>query len=61
MSDIKRVRGFKQEFIKNKPEIKEQVEELFQLMLDEIEEGNSVENECNMFIIACEQILEYNN
>jgi hypothetical protein len=43
--------------MKDHPEHSGDVRELFQLMKDEIEEGESVENEIDHFIGACEDLL----
>lgn len=50
-------RNFKKEFIINHPQHEEQVNDSFQLMLDEIEEGESEMNEVNHFISSCDDLL----
>lgn len=57
MSELKRAAQFRIEFIKEHPELEQQVEELFQLMMDEIDEGNSASNEVDLFISACDDLL----
>ena len=56
--NIKRATDFGREFIKNHPELKEEAIDLFDLMKDEIEEGSSIENEINLFIGSCEDLLK---
>jgi hypothetical protein len=55
---MKKVLEFKNEFINKHPSLKEDVEDLYQLMLDEIDSGESVVNEINLFISSCEDLIE---
>ena len=48
---------FKCDFIQKYPQHRKEVIELFGLMLDEIDSGESVENEVSLFMSACEDIL----
>lgn len=48
---------FKKEFIASHPLLKEEVNDYFQLMCDEIEEGGSTSNEVQIFISACNDLL----
>lgn len=50
-------RKFGQEFIAKHPQFKDEVNDLYQLMLDEIEEGGSVSHEVGLFIGSCEDLL----
>jgi hypothetical protein len=54
---IEKARDFGMRFLTNHPEHKEEVSGLYQLMKDEIEEGESVTNEVELFIGACEDLL----
>ena len=55
---MKRAKSFKDNFIKNHPEHKERVEDYYQLMIDEIEEGESKKNEIDLFISSCNDLLD---
>ena len=55
---LRRAVDFKNEFVKNNPQHKAEVEDFFQLMQDEIEEGGSTEHEIDLFIGSCEQLLD---
>ena len=57
MNDISRAITFRTEFLAKNPSLKEEVNDLFQLMRDEIEEGGSVDHEINLFIGSCEDLL----
>jgi len=57
MEQIARAKEFAKEFTDKHPEHNEEVLEYFDLMKDEIESGESVENEINLFIGACEDLL----
>lgn len=48
---------FGNEFMQKHPEHKKEVREYFQLMKDEVEEGSSVEHEIDLFIGACNDLL----
>lgn len=55
---IENAKKFRQEFIAEHPQLKDDVNDLFQLMLDEIEEGASVDNEVILFIGSCGDLLD---
>ena len=55
--NIKQATEFAKDFIKNNPEFEDEVEGLHQLMLDEIEAGESAPNEISLFIGGCEDLL----
>jgi len=57
MSQLARAKEFAKEFTNKHPEHTDEVNDLFDLMKDEIESGESVENEINLFIGACEDLL----
>jgi len=58
MATFTRAVEFGNEFMKNHPQHKEEVRDLFQLMKDECEdECASVEHEIDLFIGACEDLL----
>lgn len=57
MGQLKRAVDYGNEFMKKHPQFKAEVKEYFQLMKDEIEDGASVENEINLFIGACDDLL----
>ena len=50
--------SFKKDFIVKHPKMKDDVEDFFQLMLDEIECGESPDNEYELFVNACEDLLD---
>jgi len=54
---LEQVKQFKDQFIKEHPETKENVEDLFQLMLDEIEEGGSIFGEIQSFYSSCDELI----
>ena len=58
MNDISRAITFRTEFLAKYPSLKDEVNDLFQLMRDEIEEGGSVDHEINLFIGSCEDLLK---
>jgi hypothetical protein len=45
-------------FMQQHPELSEDVQDLYILFLDNIEEGESPQNELNLFINSCNQLLE---
>jgi phage regulator Rha-like protein len=55
---MKKALEFKEQFISKHSSLKEEVEDLYQLMLDEIDSGESVLNEINLFISSCEDLIE---
>ncbi len=58
MSNFQQAINYKKEFLSNNPQHKEEVEDLFQLMLDECEdECTSVQNEMELFIGSCDDLL----
>lgn len=57
MVQLSRAIEFGNEFKKNHPQHSQNVNDFFQLMKDEIEEGGSVEHEIDLFIGACEDLL----
>lgn len=57
MSTINNATIYRLQFIKAHPQLKPEVDSYFELMLDEIEEGNSIANEVQHFISACEDLL----
>ena len=59
--NIQRAKDFANDFLKKHPEHKEEVLDYFDLMKDEIEAGESQENEINLFIGACEDLLNEEN
>lgn len=52
-----RALNYRREFLIERPDLQEQVDDLLQLMFDEIEEGGSVENEIDHFIAGCDDLL----
>jgi hypothetical protein len=60
MGLITKARNLRDETIKNHPELKEDVIGLYQLMLDEIEEGNSINNEIEAFEASIEDLINEN-
>jgi hypothetical protein len=57
MEQIKQAQAFAKEFIGKHPQHKEEVEDFLQLMIDEIEQGESPDNELRLFEGACEDLL----
>lgn len=52
-----RAKNFAYEFMDKHPEFKAEVIDYFELMKNEVEEGNSVENEIDLFIGSCKDLL----
>jgi hypothetical protein len=52
-----RALNYRREFLIERPDLEDQVDDLLQLMFDEIEEGGSVENEIDHFIAGCDDLL----
>ena len=50
-------KSFKTEFISQHPNFKEEVNDLYELMLSEIEEGGSETNEVELFISSCKDLV----
>lgn len=61
MEQIKEANKLANEFISNHPFQKEIVEELLQLMKDEIEAGESPNNEFSLFISSLQELEEDGN
>lgn len=61
MEQIKKANELANEFISNYPFQKEIVEELLQLMKDEIEDGESPNNELSLFISSLQELEEDDN
>jgi hypothetical protein len=57
MTAIKRAKQYASEFIVKHKEHEAEVKDLLQLMIDEIESGESAENEYNHFVTGCEDLL----
>jgi bacterioferritin-associated ferredoxin len=57
MEQVSELKKFVRETIKDFPQLKEEVTDLFQLCLDEIDEGNSVDNECNLCRRDIEELI----
>ena len=55
--NLEQAKEFKNDFIKNHPEHEFSVNDFYQLMLDEIEAGESLENEVSLFIKSCNDLL----
>ena len=45
-------------FITKNPEFKDEAQDYYALMMDEVEAGESPDNEFNSFQLACEDLLE---
>ena len=59
MSRFQEAIDFRKEFLGKHPSLKEEVDDFFQLMLDECEdECASVQHEIDLFIGSCEELLE---
>ena len=58
MKQIQQANKLANEFISNHPFQKEAVEELLQLMKDEIEDGESPDNEFSLFISSLQELEE---
>jgi len=57
MEQIARAKKFAKDFIEKHPQHKAEVLDFLQLMADEIEEGESADNELDHFESACEDLL----
>ena len=60
MKEILIAQSFALDFIKKHSELEEQVESYFDLMSDNIDEGESPQNELQLFINACNDLLNGN-
>lgn len=58
MSEIEEAREFAKDFVNKHPILTEEVQDYLDLMLENIEEGDSPQNELNLFIGACEDLLK---
>jgi hypothetical protein len=58
MDAIDRAIEFAKKFKKQNPLLEDQVADYLDLMLENIEEGESPQNELNLFIGACEDLLK---
>jgi hypothetical protein len=58
MEEITTANAFAQDFINKHPKFKDEVLDYFDLMSDNIEEGESPQNELQLFINACNDLLE---
>lgn len=59
--NIKQAIDFKKDFLKKYPEHKEEVNDYFELMQDEIEDGGSTSHEIELFINSCKDLLKENS
>jgi len=57
MEQIRIAKEFSKDFLEKHHEHKEEVDDMFQLMVDEIEQGESPQNELELFCGACEDLL----
>jgi len=55
---MEEAKEFLEQFVNNNPEYKYQAIAYYQLMVDEIEGGESSSNEVALFIQSCEDLLE---
>ena len=60
MGLITKARNLRDKTIKEHPELKEDVIGLYQLMLDEIDEGSSINNEIEAFEASIEDLINEN-
>lgn len=56
--DINQLRQYKDEQINLNPQFKEEIDDLFQLCLDEIEMGSSEQNEIDLCYNSIKQTIE---
>ena len=61
MCTVLRAINFKKEFLNVNPHLKDEVNDYFSLMIDEIDDGASTEHEIDLFIGACEDLLVEEN
>lgn len=57
MGQFARAVEYGNDFMKKHPQHTKEVKDYFQLMKDEVEEGSSVEHEIDLFIGACDDLL----
>ena len=48
---------YAQKFLKEHPELEEEIKDYYQLALDEIEQGSSVDQEINSFVQGVEDLI----
>lgn len=60
MKEITTANVFAQDFIKKHTELKDEILNYFDLMSDNIEEGESPQNELQLFINTCNDLLNGN-
>jgi hypothetical protein len=58
MSEIEKAREFAKDFVNKHPILVEEVYNYLDLMLENIEEGDSSQNELQLFMGACEDLLK---
>ena len=58
MEQIKKAKEEANKFIIKYPQHASEVKDLLSLMIDEIEEGESADNELNLFLQSLDQLLE---
>jgi hypothetical protein len=58
MEEIDKAIKFAKDFVNNHPILTEQVADYLDLMLENIGEGESPQNELDLFIGACEDLLK---
>jgi len=55
---MKEAIDFRHNFLQSHPHLSDEVDDLFQLMIDEIAQGESERNEIDLFISSCEDLLD---
>jgi hypothetical protein len=58
MREIEEAREFAKDFVNKHPILTEEVQDYLDLMLENIEEGDSPQNELDLFIGACKDLLK---
>jgi hypothetical protein len=58
MEQLSQLKSFVRESIKSHPQHREEIEDLFQLCLDEIEEGGSVDHEVSLCRNDIEELIK---
>ena len=59
--DLKQLREYARTCIADRPELRDEIVGLYQLCLDEIEEGGSAQHEINLCQLDIEQLMESNS
>jgi hypothetical protein len=59
MDQVEQAKAYAQDFIKTNPDLANEVNELFTLMCEEIQDGESPDNELELFISSCDELLEF--